>query len=447
MANKKTMDLTQGNVTRLLLAYALPLIATSLLQSVYSIVDLLIAGRTIGSVGISAINNSSQVMNLITKIAIGLSVGGNILIGQYFGAKDEEGQKDSVRTLFTLCMALGLIFAAVMWTCSRPLMILLEAPALKEATIYLQICSLGFLFIWGYNGLSAILRAMGDSKSPFRIIMFTSLINIILDVILMGLLHMGVAGAALATMFSQAVSFIFALILVLKSPEIYGLQLSNMTIYKDKLFHILKLGIPTALQMTIAAISWLVVTYFINHYGVDVSAGNGVSIKIKDTCQLILSALSTGTATMVAQNLGAGLYDRTKQVLRKSMTIAVVTALVLTILVELAAPFLAAIFTKDPAVLQAAVLNLRIEMLGQIFYAIFLTYHGFMTGAGHTMVVMFSSFVNCIPVRIVLVVLLERIYGATGIYLACMIAPFASVPIGFIYARSNIWRRSLVKKK
>lgn len=441
---KNTMDLTQGNVTKLLIAYALPLIATSLLQSVYSIADLLIAGHTIGSAGISAINNSSQIMNLITKIAIGLSVGGNILIGQYFGAKDENGRKESVRTLFSMCMVFGLIFSAVMWVSSKNLLILLKAPALEEATVYLKICSIGFLFIWGYNGLSAILRAMGDSQSPFRIIMATSFLNIGLDFLLMGALHMGTAGAALATMLSQALSFILALILVLRNSDLYGLQWSGMMMQKEKLLRILQLGIPTALQMTIAAISWLVVTYFINRYGVDVSAGNGVSIKIKDTCQLVISSLSTGTSTMVAQNLGAKLYDRTKKVLQQAMKISVSCAIVLTIFVEITAPFLAAFFTKSPAVLDAAVLNLRIEMFGQLFYAIFMTYHGFMTGAGHTMVVMFSSFVNCIPVRVVLVIILEHFLGLPGIYLACMIAPFASVPIGFIYVRTGIWKRSLV---
>lgn len=214
----------------------------------------------------------------------------------------------------------------------------------------------------------------------------------------------------------------------------------------EKCINILRLGVPCALQMTIAAISWLVVTYFINSYGVDISAGNGVSIKIKDTCQLVLTSMSTGTSTMVAQNLGAKLYDRTKEIFYQAMKIAISTAIALTIIVEISAPFLASFFTKDPAVLSAAVMNLRIEMVGQIFYAIFLTYHGFMTGAGHTVVVMFSSFVNCILVRVILVLLLEHAIGLNGVYLACMIAPFSSIPIGFIYIRTGIWKRSLVQK-
>ena len=443
---KKTMDLTSGNVTKLLISYSLPLIATSLLQSVYSIADLLIAGHTVGSVGISAINNSSQVMNLVTKIAIGLSIGGNVLISQYFGAGEKENKNDSVRTLFTFCMLLGALCSLVMWFCSRPLLILLKAPALMEAVTYLQICSIGFLFIWGYNALSAILRAMGDSRSPFVIIMISSVLNIILDTLFMAVLHMGVAGAALATLISQISSFVLGLYFVLKNPDEYGLALNKLRPYKDKLIRIIHLGIPCALQMTIAAISWLVVTYFINKYGTVVSAGNGISIKIKDVCQLITSAIATGTSTIIAQNLGAGLYDRARNVLSQALKIAVCTALVLMVFVELTAPYLAGFFTNDPDVLSAAVTNLRIEMIGQIFYAFFQTYHGMMTGAGHTMMVMSSSFVNCILVRVILVIILERFMGLNGVYLACMIAPSASVPIGMLYVKSGVWKRTYIKE-
>lgn len=441
---KNTMDMTKGNILRLLIAYSIPLIASSLLQSLYSIADLLIAGRMVGSTGISAINNSSQIMNLITKIAIGLCTGGSILIGQYYGAANKRGEEESVRTMFSLSLLLGVLFSAALWVAGRSLLILLRAPALEEAVIYLKICSVGFFFIWGYNGLSAILRAMGDSRTPFRIVMITSLANIFLDLLLMGAFHLGVAGAALATTASQGLSFLLCLVIVLRRPAVYGLTLHKLGIIRDKSASIFRLGIPCSLQMTIAAISWLVVTFFINKYGVTASAGNGVSIKIKDVCQLVLSAMSTGTATMAAQNLGAGLYDRAGQVLKEAMKITISISLILMLFAEVTAPFICGFFTKEPEVLHAAVLNLRIEMVGQIFYAIFLTYHGFMTGAGHTVWVMFSSFVNCIPVRIILVVILERIFGLTGIYLACMIAPFASVPIGFLYVRSGIWRRSLV---
>lgn len=445
-AKNKVHDLTQGNVTKQLILYALPLIATSLLQSIYSIADLLIAGHTVGSVGLSAINNSSQIMTLVTKIAIGLSVGGSILVGQYFGAKNKDGQKEAVKTLFTLCGIAGLVCTFLLSFFSKPLLLLLDAPALHEATTYLRICSLGLLFIWGYNALSSILRATGDSSSPFRIILISSILNIILDIICMGPLQLGVAGAAIATVLSQAVSFFIALHLVLKNEDFYGLKLNQLGIVRDKLKLILKLGIPCVLQMTIAAISWLVVTYFINGYGVDVSAGNGVSVKIKDTCQLILSSLSTGVSGMIAQNLGSKLYDRAKEILYTTMKLAVGISICMIILVEIGAPSLARCFSNDPAVIDAAVLNLRIEIIGQIFYAGFLTYHALMTGAGHTTMVMISSFTNCILVRVVLAALFNHFWGLSGVYWACMIAPFSSIPIGMIYTRSGIWKRTLVKQ-
>lgn len=445
--NTKTNDLTQGSVTKQLIIYALPLIATSLLQSLYSIADLLIAGRTIGSIGLSAINNSSQIMTLVTKIAIGLSTGGSILIGQCFGGKDHIGQKEAVRTLFTICMLAGIVSTFALWFFAEPLLLLLDAPALHEAKTYLQICALGMIFIWGYNALSAVLRATGDSSNPFRIIMVSSLINIVLDLIFMGPLHMGVAGAAIATMLSQGVSFLIALFIVLKHETIYGLKLNRLGIIADKLRLILKLGIPCVLQMTIAAISWLVVTYFINGYGVDVSAGNGVSVKIKDICQLVISSMSTGVSAMIAQNLGAQLYDRAKEILYTTMKLAVLISVVMIVIVEIGAPTLAGCFSNEPAVIDAAVLNLRIEIIGQIFYAGFLTYHALMTGAGHTTMVMISSFTNCILVRVVLAALFNHFWGLPGVYIACMIAPFSSVPIGMLYTRSGIWKRSLLSKK
>ena len=206
---------------------------------------------------------------------------------------------------------------------------------------------------------------------------------------------------------------------------------------------IFELGIPSSLQHTIGGISWLVVTFLINSYGVDVSAGNGVSVKIKDFCQLFISAMSSGAATMIAQTLGAKMYDRAKEVMYTAMKITMLMAVTMIIIVELLAPQLAAIFTGDPAVQAAAVMNLRIEILGQIFYAVFFVYHSLAIGAGHTLFAMSSSFVNCILFRVVLAVTFNHFFGLTGIYWACMVAPSVSVPLGWLYTRSNVWRRSL----
>ncbi len=436
-------DLTKGDAARQLIRYAIPMVTTSVLQALYSMADMIIAGHFIGNTGISAINNSSQIMNIATQIAIGLTVGGNVLIGQYYGAGKQEERRRAIGTLLTSSLLLGVFGLLLIFSLARAILSGLGAPALDDAEAYLQVCAFGMPFIFGYNALSAVLRAIGNSRKPLHFIAASASTNVVLDIVFVGGLKMGVRGAALATVLSQGLSFSLALIFLLRHSEIFRISLENLKIRAAELKMIFKLGIPSSLQHTIGGISWLVVTFLINSYGVDVSAGNGVSVKIKDFCQLFISAMSSGAATMIAQTLGAKMYDRAKEVMYTAMKITMLMAVTMIIIVELLAPQLAAIFTGDPAVQAAAVMNLRIEILGQIFYAVFFVYHSLAIGAGHTLFAMSSSFVNCILFRVVLAITFNHFFGLPGIYWACMIAPSVSVPLGWLYTRSNVWRRSL----
>ncbi len=436
-------DLTKGDAARQLIRYAIPMVTTSVLQALYSMADMIIAGHFIGNTGISAINNSSQIMNIATQIAIGLTVGGNVLIGQYYGAGKQEERRRAIGTLLTSSLLLGVFGLLLIFSLARAILSGLGAPALDDAEAYLQVCAFGMPFIFGYNALSAVLRAIGNSRKTLHFIAASASTNVVLDIVFVGSLKMGVRGAALATVLSQGLSFSLALIFLLRHSEIFRISLENLKIRAAELKMIFKLGIPSSLQHTIGGISWLVVTFLINSYGVDVSAGNGVSVKIKDFCQLFISAMSSGAATMIAQTLGAKMYDRAKEVMYTAMKITMLMAVTMIIIVELLAPQLAAIFTGDPAVQAAAVMNLRIEILGQIFYAVFFVYHSLAIGAGHTLFAMSSSFVNCILFRVVLAVTFNHFFGLPGIYWACMIAPSVSVPLGWLYTRSNVWRRSL----
>ena len=440
-------DLTQGNVSKQLIRYALPLVTTSLLQSVYSITDTIIAGHFIGNSGLSAINNASLIMNLITQIAIGLTVGGNVLIGQYFGGRAEEQRKGAAGCLFTLCLVIGVISAAVFFAASRPLLVLLQAPALEEATGYLRICALGLFPIFGYNALAAIFRALGDSKKPLYFILCSTSVNVVLDLLFVAVFRWGVEGAALATIIAQVAAFLFALVSTMRNRRDVGLYNGYLKLRKDTCAKIFRFGLPIALQWTIASISWLVVAFLINHYGVAPSAGNGVSNKVKDFCQLFISAMTSGAATMIAQNLGAGMYDRAREVMKVCMRMTLIMAFCLIAIAQIFGPQMVSIFTPEPEVQRWAVLNLRIEIFAQVFYAGFLTYNTLATGCGDTVFVMWNSFVNCIVVRLVLAVLLERFFGIIGVYVACAIAPASSVPIGWWYCRSGKWKKNSLEKE
>ena len=413
---------------------------SSLLQSVYGMVDMIIAGQFIGSSGLSAVNNSSTIMLFVTQVLMGISTGGSILIGQFFGAKDSANCKDSVTTLFTFSMALSLALVAILFVSARPVLVILNAPTLEEATQYLTICAFGIIFISGYNAVAGAMRSVGNSRGPLICIAVTSVLNIVLDIVFVSAFDLGVSGLAYATVISQGVSFVMSLVIVLRDRELYGLRLTRLYIRKDKLRSMLKLGVPVCIQMTVANISWLSVVFLINSYGVFVSAGYGVSVKIKNFCLLFITAMSSASAAMIAQNVGAREYDRARKVVYTSMRIAVGASVLIIVAVELFAPQLVSIFTSEAETSEIAVKNLRIEIISQIFYASFQMYHALALGAGHTWFVLMSSFVNCILARLVLIFALNHFIGLVGIYIACMVAPSTSVPIGYWYERSNRWR-------
>lgn len=439
-------DLTSGSIFKSLVKYALPVVASNLLQALYGLVDTIIAGQFIGSAALSGLTNANMVITMVTQIIMGLCMGGGVLIGQYFGAHEKKGAHESTVTLFTGSLIIGLFTVLLLFFGSRGILILLGAPALEEADTYLRACAVGFLFVAGYNSASAALRAVGNSRAPLVCVACTAVVNIVLDVWFVAGLGMGVFGAALATVISQAISFFVAVWYLVKSPDVFGLRLHKLYIRRDMLRRELKLGLPCAVQMSMAAISWLSVTFLINGYGVTVSAGNGVSNRIKEFCQLFITAMTTATSSMVAQNMGAGLYDRAKNTMYSAMKLTVAMAALIICAVQLTAPGLVALFTDDPATAAAAVRNLRIEIFGQLFYAIFLVYHGLMLGSGDTWFVFLSSFINCILARITLGIGFNALWGLDGIYYACLIAPFTSVPFGLWYERSNRWRRTFIKE-
>ena len=440
----RQMDLTEGVIWKKLLVYAWPVVLSSLLQSAYAITDLIVAGWFIGKDGISAINNASQVMQILTQVILGITTGGNILMGQYFGAKDRENRLKTNTTIFGFAILAGLIMTGVIYFLSRPILVG-KAPTLDEATAYLQICALGIIPIFGYNALSAMLRSVGNSRQPFYCVAVTAVCNIVLDCLFMGTFQWGVRGAALATMLAQLASFVVCLAYVLKHKDLFGLARKALRMHRDKLGQMLKLGIPCAVQMTVVGLSWLAMTFLINQYGVEASAASGICAKIKDVALLCTLALYTAATTMVAQCLGAKKFDRASRVVHVAMRISLSVTAVLIVLVELFAPQLLAIFHPDAVTQAIALQNLRIEIVGQIFYASFMVYNALPLGAGNTMFALGSSLLNCIVARVILALILNHFFGLVGIFWACAIAPASSVPLGYLYERSGVWRKSLAQ--
>lgn len=438
-------DLTRGSVRGQLIRYAVPIMTTSLLQAIYGIADMLVVSRLIGDSGASAVNNANQISFLITNVAIGLSNGGSVLVGQYFGSGDRENREKTIGTFMTIFAVVGAVAALLFFLLSGQITTWLRAPAYDATYDYLSVSAWGYFAVFLYNMLASTLRAVGNSRTPLYCVLISTVLNIGLDILFVGPLGMGTGGAALATVIAQYISVFLALGYMLLHRGIFSFSPALFRTDREKMRLIFKVGVPCAIQWTIASISWLAVTWLINGYGVTCSAASGVNSKIRDFSHVFILAMSTGTSSMIAQTLGARKYDRAKDVMYTAMRLSLVLAGISVAVSAIFAPQLAGLFTDDAEVIKYAALNLRIEMISELWYAVFLIYHSLMTGAGHTKLVLFSSFCNCILVRVPLAILLNAIFGIVGIYAACAVAPIVSIPIGMIYTKRGSWRTSLVE--
>lgn len=270
---------------------------------------ILIAGRFLGSAGISGINNSSQVLGIVNTVVIGLSMGGTILIGRLFGQGEKSKMQNASNTFINSFFIMGIIMSVVLYFVSPMIITLMKTPAYNEAVSYFKVCAIGVFFTFCYNALSGVMRAVGNSKMPMYCIFVSTTVNIVLDIIFMGVIKLGTAGAALATVIAQGISFFMALGFVLKQKDMW----TSLKIYGNVLGKIIKIGFPCAVQMTVAGISFIVVTYTINTYGVAASAGSAISMKLRDIPFLVVSTMSNAASAMIAQNLGAGLYERSEK--------------------------------------------------------------------------------------------------------------------------------------
>ena len=233
---KPEQDLTIGNVTKQLIKFGTPLLLANLLQSLYSIVDMLVVGRVVGSIGIAAISNASMISFIINSICIGITMGGTVLVAQYKGANDEQGQKETVGTLFSISAIAAVIITILGILAYEPILMLLNVPceAMKDACEYMLIICVGTIFVFGYNAVCSIMRGFGDSRNPLYFVSLATLIHIILDILLVGPLELGPKGAAFATIISQGISFFVSIIHLRHHNFVFDFKPKSFAIKADK---------------------------------------------------------------------------------------------------------------------------------------------------------------------------------------------------------------------
>ena len=443
-------DFTHGRVAVPLLKFALPLFIASTLQVLYNMVDMIVVGQVLGKTGLAAVSVGGDVAHFLMFLAMGFSNAGQVIISQYIGAKEEHRIGRFIGTLFFTLVVLGGVLTVGCLVWREPILRWMNTPAeaWQDALDYATVSIAGTVFIYGYNAASAVLRGMGDSKHPLVFIAIASILNVVLDVWFILGLGLRAKGAALATVISQAVSFLWSAWFIYRKREKFGLVFRAeefVKIQKDEFFRLIKLGIPMAIKGAAIQFSKLFVNAYINSYGVAVSGFYGIANKIGGISNLVSNSLNAAGSSMVGQNIGAGEYHRVPRIM------GVITVLTTGIAVFFSAIFLLfpqqvySIFTAEAEVVAIGVEYLPIAVLIFFGSAARAPMNALMNGSGNTAVNFATAIFDGIVMRIGLALLFGVVLrmGYFGFWLGDALAGFTPLVIGIVFYFLGSWRKQL----
>lgn len=447
MSKSEIKDFTEGNITKQLLLFAAPLFLSNLLQVVYNMVDMAVVGAVVGKEGISAVSVGGDIIALLTFVGMGFGGAGQVLIARYVGLGQREKIGKFVGTMSGFLVVAVAVLTLVGIIFHEPLLLLMNTPseAYSGALSYSVICTLGLIFIYGYNIVSAVLRGMGDSKHPFVFIAIAAAINVVLDIVFVVGLGMGAAGAALATVISQAGSFIISVVFLILHRERFSLNVRLCDFIRwdrEMLTELVRLGTPMAIKTASIQFSKLFVNSFINSYGIAVSAFAGIANKIASVANLISMAMNNAGSTMVGQNIAARKYSRVNRILLNLAVITLTVSAVLSAVMLLAPDAVYSLFTKDPEVLKIGREFVPISLILFLAAALRAIMNALMNGSGNYKINFATAIFDGIVMRIGLALLfgialrMEHI----GFWLGDALAGFTPFVIGAVFYISGKWR-------
>ena len=445
--NSISRDFTQGSVAKQLLWFTLPFMASNALQVLYSTIDMIIVGEFVGTAGLSAVSQSSQILNFATMVCLGFSNGGQVLISQALGAGKRKELNQIIGTLFSLILILAVILSAAFLGAREWIMTAMNIPEESHdyAVEYLVICGAGLVFTAGYNMVSAVLRGMGDSKRPLMFVGIASAVNLVLDILFTGVFGWAVAGAAWATIIGQAVSFLFSLYYLYRHKEGFGFD------FQRKSFHInghyakmiLSLGTPMAIQSGCINISMLFVNAMVNDVGVVASATFGVGIRIDDIVNKISQGIQYAAMPMISQNIAAGKQDRAVQVVHWAWRFSVALTVVFMAAYVIFGKQLFMLFSDDPLVHEMSGTFVKAILWMFPALAVMRGSGAFIQGIGNAKLSMVLALLDGVVLRIGLSWLfgIALQWGFFGFVLGYGLAPYGCAVPGMIYFLSGNWKK------
>lgn len=404
-------NFTEGKIFAPLLAFALPVLQALFLQSLYGAVDLLVVGQFATSADVSAVSTGSQIMFTVTNVIAALAMGTTILIGQQMGAGRNEQAGRTMGTSIVFFTVLALILSVVMVAFVKPIATIMNAPqeAFAMTCDYLRICSSGMIFIVGYNLIGSLFRGLGNSRLPLLTVAIAAVINIFGDLFCVCVLHMGAAGAAVATVVSQAISLVISFLFIRRMKLPFHFTRKELCWDGSLIRRVLGLGFPIAISDFLVGLSFLVIVAIVNVLGVTASAGVGVAEKVCGFIMLVPSAFSQSMAAFAAQNFGANKLDRARKGLLYGLAVSWIIGAVMAYLSFFHGDMLCRIFAREPEVVAAGWQYLKAYGIDCLLTPVFFNLAGYFNGLGRTRFVMSENLIGGIGIRLPVSFLMSKV--------------------------------------
>jgi len=439
-------DLTVGNESRKILGFALPLLIGSVFQQLYNIVDSIIVGRFIGKEALAAIGNAFPIMFTLIALIIGVAFGGTIVISQYFGAKDFEKVRRAIGTIYVLMFSMAILLSALGLIFINQILSLVDIPGeiLPMATSYLKIIIAGIVVFFGFNGTSAILRGLGDSRTPMVFMIISTFFNIFFDILFVLKFGWGIEGAAYATIISQGGAFFTAIIYLNRHHKIISIRIKDFVFDRKIFLQSLRIGLPTGFQQTFVALGMMAILKIVNQFGTDVIAAYSVAGRIDSIAIQPGMIFSQALAAFVGQNIGAGKQNRVRKGLISTFLMSAGISILLTILIISLRGQLIGLFNRDPNVIRIGAQYLIIVSSFYLLFSGMFTINGVLRGAGDTLIPMFITLFGLWVVRIPAAWLLSEWFGEVGIWWAVPLGWGAGTILSFLYYLTGKWKTKAV---
>ena len=434
--------MTEGGIFKNLLFFATPLILGNLLQQMYNAVDSIIVGNYVGSNALAAVGAGASLIYLLIAFSLGASVGAGVIVSQYLGAKEKEGVHKAVHTAMTISIILGLILTAGGILFSRKLLAMMNTPAeiLDDAACYLRIYSCGLIFNVVYNMAAGILNAAGNSRRSLMYLAAAAVVNIFMDLLLIAGLKIGVAGAAIATNFSQAISCILALWFLFRVPADYRISLKSLRIHKAMALRIIQIGLPTGIQNMVISFSNILIQASINQYGATAVAGFSAYLKIDGFNILPVLSFSMAITTFIGQNYGAGKYDRMKKGMWVTLLMGIVYTVLTGILLLTFSGQIMRLFSEDVGVIAYGQTAMRYFCPFYWILAILHSLAGTVRGTGKSIPPMVVLLVSLCLFRIVWIQLVLPYYTSIeGIFILYPVSWLVGAVLMILYTWKGKW--------